>query len=116
MVPAGRTNRSSGPTTVGPVTTSTAAEHDRRLVRDPEDLAGGVPADDEGDDGADRDQATDDDAGVAQLARREVEAAFEQDQRDRQRDQREQRAAEQLVGLDDPGDRAEQQPGDAAAR
>jgi hypothetical protein len=43
---------------------------------------------------------------------REVEATLEQDQFHRQRHQREEGAAEQLVRLDDAGDGAEQQSGD----
>ena len=87
-------------------------EHERGPVRDPEDLPGAEPGDEERGDRTDADQSAHHDPGRAQLARREVEPALEEDHGDRQRHQREQRAAQQLVGVDDPGDGTEDEPGD----
>ena len=83
------------------------AEHNCSLIRDAENFARRVPADQEADHGADGDQSADDDAGVTQLARRKVEAALEKNEGNRERHEREEIAAEQFIWIDDASDGTE---------
>ena len=105
---SGRTNRSSGPTTVGPETVSSAPIRIARFSgRSSSQTAAAVPTI----------HVTATPIvinwtmvapGLAQLGDVERQAALEQQDRDAQRDDREQRRSEELVRLDPTRDRARQ--------
>ena len=75
------------------------AEHGGHLPAHVEQIVGGHGADHAGDHHAGGDQSPDDMAMAAQVLEVQRQAALEQDDRHRQRDQREQEIAEQLIRL-----------------
>ncbi len=103
--------RTSGPTTVGPVTTRTAASNQASGHGMSKIALRGQRCGHERDTGADRQQPPHRRAGIADPLDAEAQRAFEEDDRHRHRHGGEQQVAEDRVGFEESGDRAHDQAG-----
>ena len=108
---AGRAWCSSGPTTVGPDTTSTAPRRNEARTGWSNSSCAAGRHQQPGEHGAQRHQPEHRPPGApAEVGQPQLQAAGEQQQADRQRHHREQRVAEDRVRLDPPEDRPGDQP------